>query len=207
MPYTASIPCDRWRGERRDEIGTIATAHAAIGEVDGPGRPLEIGRPLAHAYVLRVVAAFQAFARDLHALAGERLVELSDVGMAFRPLLSAAVSEGRAIDRGNADLRSLQRDFRRLGIAELNAKLEQTNGHWKKTPRRRGDKAYYRDLIELRNTLAHGNQGQLDELRRRGVTDTVTWTRDRLPGLDRFAGSLDRIVWNHLRSTFQQEPW
>jgi hypothetical protein len=154
-----------------------------------------------------VVAEFQAFARDLHDLAGERLVELSGVAVGFRALLIGATTEGRAIDRGNADLRSLQRDYRRLGISELNNKLESASGYWSRTPQRRGDRAYYSDLIDLRNALAHGNQGQLDELRRRGVADTVTWARARLPALDRFARSLDRIVWTHLQSTFQQEPW
>jgi hypothetical protein len=206
MAYVRSIPLDRWLRARRDAITTLAAAHAAMGEVDGPGRPLEIGRPVGHAYVLRVVAEFQAFVRDLHDLAAERLVELSEPQPQFRPLLTAAATEGRLIDRGNADISSIEKDFRRLGVRGLKAKIMARNAHW--TPvNGRGDHAYYQDLVELRNALAHGNQGQLDGLRRRGVADTVTWTRNRLAGLDRTARALDRTMWDHLSETFGTEPW
>lgn len=195
-----------WLGPRRDAIITLAEAHAAMGEVDGPGRPREVGRPIAHAYILRVVAEFQAFARDLHDLAAERIVELARPDASYRPLLAAAATEGRLIDRGNADVRSLEQDFRRLGVRGLKAGLVALNGHWDpKTSR--GDQAYYQDLIELRNALAHGNQSQLDRLRARGVADTVTWARSRLPGLDRTARALDRVVWDHVVAIFGTEPW
>lgn len=72
VAYSMSFPLGRWFGARREAISTLARAHAYLGEVDGPGRPREIGRPVAHAYVLRVVAEFQGFARDLHDLTAER---------------------------------------------------------------------------------------------------------------------------------------
>jgi hypothetical protein len=177
-----------------------------MGEVDGPGRPLEIGRPVGHAYVLRVVAEFQAFVRDLHDLAAERVVDLAKPEARYRPLLVGAATEGRFIDRGNADIRSLEQDFRRLGINGLKGRLGARNARWD-PPAGRGDQAYYQDLIELRNALAHGNQGQLDRLRARGVADTVTWTRSRLAGLDRNAKALDRLVWDHIVEVFKTEPW
>lgn len=68
--------------------------------------------------------------------------------------------ESRFLDRGNADLPSLQRDFRRLGIDGVNGRLAAGNPLWMDLARRRGDRAFYGDLIELRNALAHGNQGQ-----------------------------------------------
>lgn len=207
MTYKQSLPLERWLGPRRDAIATLAVAHAAMGEVDGPGRPLEIGRPIAHAYVLRVVAEFQAFARDLHGLAAERLVDLSQPQPQFRVLLIAAATEGRSIDRGNADLRSLQQDFRRLGMDGLNGRIGARNSQWVHEPPRRGDRAHYQDLIELRNALAHGHQGQLDALRARRVADTVSWTRSRLAGLNRTARALDRTVWDHLVTTSSSEPW
>lgn len=177
-----------------------------MGEVDGPGRPLEIGRPVGHAYVLRVVAEFQAFVRDLHDLGAERLVDLAQPQAQFRPLLIAAATEGRLIDRGNADIRSIEQDFRRLGLGGLKGRIGALNARWDPQVGR-GDQAYYQDLIELRNALAHGNQGQLDRLRRRGVADTVTWARNRLGGLGRTARALDRAVWDHLTGTFGTEPW
>jgi hypothetical protein len=35
----------------------------------------------------------------------------------------------------------------------------------------------------------------------------VSWARSRLPGLDRTARALDRIVWEHFRDTFGSDPW
>lgn len=206
MAYRRSIPLQEWFDAREVAIATLATAHATMGEVDGPGRPREIGRPVAHAYILRLVAEFQAFVRDLHNLGAERLVELSEPRAQYRPLLVAGATEGRFIDRGNADVRSVARDFRRLGIGGLRSGIANHNVKWSPEGSR-GDQAYYQDLIELRNALAHGNQGQLDTLRRRGVADTVSWSRARLPGLRRIARSLDRVVWEHLHSTFGVDPW
>jgi hypothetical protein len=111
------------------------------------------------------------------------------------------------IDRANADLRSIEQDFRRLGVRGLRGNIAKRSRHWTKTPTRRGDQASYQDLIELRNALAHGNQQQLDQLRARQVLDTVSWTRARLPGLDRTARALDWIVWDHLRSAFGRNSW
>ncbi|MEQ8717772.1 MAG: hypothetical protein RIE08_09190 [Acidimicrobiales bacterium] len=207
MAYRSSVALTRWLGDRRAAIDTVAIAHAATGEVDGPGRPLEIGRPLAHAYILRVVAEFQAFARDLHDLAAEKSVEMAGVTTGYQALLVTAATEGRSIDRSNADLRSLTNDFRRLGLTGLKGKLATRDRFWETTASRRGDAARYADLIQLRNCLAHGNQTQLDLLRHAGVTDTVTWCRNRLPGLDRTARALDRVVWEHLKATFSREPW
>lgn len=114
VPHSASFPLKRWREERRAAIETLAQAHAHIGELTGPGRPLEVGRPLAHAYIVRVVAEFQAFTRDLHDLGAELLVMSLAPRPAFNALLVSAVTEGRQMDRGNSDLRTLQTDFRRL---------------------------------------------------------------------------------------------
>lgn len=76
-----------------------------------------------------------------------------------------------------------------------------------KTGSYRGDQAYYQELVELRNCLAHGNQTQLQALRGRGTHDTVTFGRGRLRGLDRIALALDRVVWDHLHATFGGDPW
>ena len=208
MPYSASFPLERWLGARRESISTLAQAHAQFGNAGGgPGRPLEIGRPVAHAYLLRVVAEFQAFVRDLHALGAERLVALSNADMASRAMLIVTATEGRMIDRGNADMRSIQHDFRRIGAMNVSGEIAKRSTRWEAAGSRRGDKAYYQDLIELRNALAHGNQLQVDKLRARGVYDRVTWARARLPGLDRTARALDRVVWDHLRSSFGRDPW
>lgn len=207
MPYSRSFPLSRWLGSRREAIGALAQAHAQLGEVGGPGRPLEIGRPVAHAYVLRVVAEFHAFARDLHDLAAESMVRMSGVGVNSQAMLIAAATLGRMIDRGNADLRSLEQDFRRIGITGISGRIASRSARWGSSTAWRGDQTFYQDLIELRNALAHGNQQQLDRLRSRGVLDTMSWARSRLPGLDRTARALDHVVWDHLHSAFGRNPW
>lgn len=209
MGYTRSFPLTRWLTDRRASIDTLAQAHAQIGELGSRGRPLEVGRPVAHAYIIRVVAEVQAFARDLHDLGAELLVTSAAPLPGFNALLVSAATEGRQMDRGNADLRTLQSDFRRLGIQGLSGKLDAINPYWASSdnPPRRGDRAFYGDLIQLRNALAHGNQADLDRLRREGVLDTVTWGRARLAGLNRTAKALDRVLWDHLRATFGADPW
>lgn len=209
MPYLGSYALERWHGERSSNIEALQQAHAQLGEVTGPGRPLELGRPIAHAYIVRVVAEFQGFTRDLHDLAAEVIARLSEAASAYLPLLVTSMTDGRRIDAGNADLASLSRDFKRIGIVGLSDRLAEVDGRWRtpKTKHYRGDSAYYSDLIDLRNCLAHGNQGQLLQLRSRGVYDTLTWARGRLAGLDRFATALDRVVWDHLGSTFGTAPW
>jgi hypothetical protein len=122
-------------------------------------------------------------------------------------MLATAATEGRAIDSGNAGLKSIEQDFRRLGVRRIPQQLAAQNSHWGTIRGRRGDQACYQDLIELRNALAHGNQRQVGNLRTRGVFDRVTWARARLPGLDRTARALDRIVWDHLHSAFGGDPW
>lgn len=207
MAYSRSVPLRHWLDDRRDAIDALAAAHAAAGEVAGPGRPLEIGRPVAHAYVLRVVAEFQAFVRDLHDLMAERTVDLSKPDEDFRAILVGASTAGRAMDRGNANLRALEEDFRRLGLKRVGDKIAAKNPRWETVGSQRGDRHYYDDLIRLRNALAHGNQRQVLSLRQEGVLDTVTWTRGQLPMLNRTTRVLDRVVWEHIQKTFGVDPW
>ncbi len=176
-----------------------------MGEVGGPGRPREIGRAVAHAYVLRVVAEFQAFVRDLHDLAAERMIELAQPQAQFRPLLIAAATEGRFIDRGNADVRSVEQDFRRLGIAGLNGRLQVRNDRWARQ-NGRGDRAVYQELIELRNALPRepGPARPAAPPRRGRHCDMGTANPS---GAQSRRACLDRTVWDHLRETFKSDPW
>jgi hypothetical protein len=96
---------------------------------------------------------------------------------------------------------------RTFGITGISGRVAVHNPRWSSTSAWRGDQAHYQDLIALRNALAHGNQQQLDQLRSRGVLDTVSWARGRLPGLGRTARALDRVVWDHLGSAFGRNPW
>ena len=184
------VPLGRWLRPRREAIAALAQAHAQLGEVGGLGRLLEIGRPVAHAYVLRVVAEFQAFSHDLHDLAAETMVRLSGASASSQAILIAAATGGRMIDRGNADLRSLEMDFRRIGITGVSGRIAVHSTRWSSASAWRGDQACYRDLIELRNALAHGNQQQVDRLRSR-----ESWTRCRGRGPGCLVSTALRVPW------------
>lgn len=119
------------------------------------------------------------------------MIRRSGDGVSSQAMLIAAATLGRMIDRGKADLRSLEQGFRRIGISGISGRIASLSARWSPAMAWRGDQAFYQDLIELRNALAHGNQQQLDRLRARGVLDMVSWARDRLPGLDRTARALD----------------
>jgi hypothetical protein len=200
VSYSPSPPLRTWLGPRRAAIDVLGEAHA--GYRRGGTCP-----PLAHAYVLRIVAEFQGFARDLHDTAVHRLVVLAGPLPEHTTLLVSAASEGRILDRGNPGIRSLGDDFRRLGLPDLERRVGAANPRWGGAGGRRGDRAHYADLLRLRNALAHGNDIQIDALRERGVRDTVTWARSCLPALNRLARALDRITWGHLVDVYGERPW
>lgn len=160
-----------------------------------PGRPLDVSKPLAHGYIMMMLREFQGFVRDLHDLAAERLVTSSGAGAAYEPLLIEGLTRGRAIDRGNATERSIKQDYGRLGITPIDVGAH--NPRW--TQPGGTDSGTFNALIELRNALGHGNETQLRGLILSGkVKDSVSWARDRLPVLNRYASALDRTEWDYL---------
>jgi hypothetical protein len=199
VPYRPSAPLCRWRAQRADVLAVVSTAHAVRGAVVGPGRPLSVSKPLAHAYAISVMSEFQGFIRDLHDLAVETLVLNSGVVAGLSLRLIDGLTLGRSIDRGNATVDSIRRDFRLIGITPLD--IQTHNVRWAR------DKPHLQQLVELRNALAHGNEHDLRRLRSQGMVDTVTWTRSRLPVLHRFAAALDKLVWNNLRQATGVNPW
>lgn len=147
---------------------------------------------------------FQGFARDLHDLATERLVDASDAGAAYRPLLIEGLTRGRAIDRGNATQDAIKKDFGRLGIPAIN--ISAYNSRWLQPGGT--DSKTFNALVELRNALGHGNETQRRLLIGSGaVKDSVSWARNKLPVLNRYARALDHIVWDYLTKTTGSEPW
>lgn len=204
MPYTASIPLSRWLGERADTIKALAHGHASVGAVTGPGRPLDISKPLAHGYIIVMLSQFQSFVRDLHDVAAEHLVTSSAADAGYTSVLVEGLTKGRAIDRGNATERSIKQDFGRLGITPID--VGSRNRRW--THPGGADSRTFNALIELRNALGHGNETQKRAMILSGrARDNVSWARDRLPVLNRYAKALDRIVWDHLVKTTGREPW
>lgn len=204
MPYRRSDPAKRWVGARTETIKVFAAGHASVGGVSGPGRPLDVSKPLAHAYIIVMLSEFQGFARDLHDLATERLVAASAAGAPYRPLLIEGLTTGRAIDHGNATQHAMKRDFRRLGISAIN--IGAYNSRWLHPGGT--DSKTFDALVRLRNALGHGNATQLRTLISSGeVKDNVTRARHQLPVLNGYASALDHIVWDHLTKTTGSEPW
>jgi hypothetical protein len=199
MPYRTSPPLARWLAARRRTLDALAAVHAFARR--------EAARAVAQAYVLRVVAEFQGFARELHDLGADKLVTMAEPPDASRPAFLLATTARRALDRGNADVEALTRDFARLGLAGLRRRIEAANPHWAGTRDRPGDRAAFADLLALRNGLAHGNEREVDHLRARGVVDTVAWARARLPALDRLARALDLVLWRYLAEIYGRDPW
>lgn len=199
MPYRTSPPLARWLAARRRTLDALAAVHALARR--------EAARAVAQAYVLRVVAEFQGFARELHDLGADQLVLMADPPVASQPAFLLATTARRALDRGNADLEALTRDFTRLGLAGLRRLIVAANPQWAGTRDRPGDRAAFADLLALRNALAHGNEREVDLLRARGVEDTLAWARARLPALDRLARALDLVLWQYLAEIYGRDPW
>jgi hypothetical protein len=194
VAYRRSVPLQRWLVDRRAVLTALESLHATAGRA--------VRGPLAQAYVLRMSAEFQGFARELHDLATEILVKRSGARPGLWSGLTVAATAGRALDRGNADLRALQADFRRLGLVSLNDAVGLMQPRWSHHDRKR-----YGELLELRNCLAHSDTRQLAELHDRGLVDTLVWARDCLPVLDRMAEALDRVLWEHLDQQVGPDPW
>jgi hypothetical protein len=204
MTYRASIALDDWTGRRRNELRVLEEAHRAVSQVTpGPGRPRQRGGDhLAQAFILRLYSEFQAFVRELHDIMASVLVRGLNVPPNSRPPLIAAATVGRGIDRGNAGLRTISDDFKRLGHGTMLADLAAGNA------RHGSDQQRYEALTRLRNALAHGNSDQLETLRREHIKPTLTYGRQSLPAFNRIARAMDLAVWNHATSRFPAlEPW
>jgi hypothetical protein len=109
---------------------------------------------LNEALVLRVVTEFQGFVRDLFDLATIKMVRASGCVHRYQAQLISAATRDRLIDRGNPHLEAIKRDADRLGIAQLGFRLGAEN------PRHATDAAVLKDLVELRNALAHDDEGK-----------------------------------------------
>lgn len=186
MPYRSSPPLREWQGARRRVLDLLAGA-AARGGLDAD--------VVAQAYVVRIVAEFQAFARDLHDFAAERLATLVVADVAHVAHVAEAVTGGRRLDAGNPGPDALRKDFARFGVIGFKSGISAS------------DVGRLDDLIRLRNALAHGNARDRAELARDGVVATPAWARLARDALDRTARRLDLVTWRSLETRLGRAPW
>jgi hypothetical protein len=112
--YLGSVPSAalaRWNALAVPALDQIEAAHRAVG---GAGR----GRRYAtlqvnHAYAMLLSSQFQGFCRDLHSEAVAILVG-SIAPAVVRPIVRAALVQGRKLDHGNPNPGNLGSDFGRL---------------------------------------------------------------------------------------------
>jgi hypothetical protein len=206
MPkYRRSPALVEWFGPRRMNIEELVRAHAAIGNVGpgaGPGRPpLRGTEQLNEALVLRLMTEFQGFVRDLLDLTTIKIVRSSGCTPAYQAQIITAMTRNREIDRGNPRIDAIKDDLSRLGVTSIGQQLIDKN------PAHAVDVAWLKDLVKLRNALAHDDQDELRNLSRSGTRASKRYVINSRACLGRMAKALDEVVWDYLRDSFSTDPW
>ena len=150
---------------------------------------------------MRVTTEFQGFVRDLLDLATIKIVRGSGTEPAYQAQIIAAMSRDRMIDRGNPHVDAIEADLNRLGLQRVGQRLSNVNTH------HADDVARLRQLVSLRNALAHDDQNKLRTLSRSGTRATKQYALNSRASLGRFAKALDKVLWDHLLASFSTDPW
>lgn len=206
LTYTRSPALVEWFGSRRANVDELRRAHAAVGNVGpgaGPGRPPKAGtEQINEALVLRVTTEFQGFVRDLLDLTAIKIVRGSGCTPPFQAQLITMSTRDRLIDRGNPHLDAIKDDFSRLGMPGIGAALAAKNNL------HAADAATLKQLVELRNALAHDDSDKVLALSHRGIRATKAYATGCRASLGRTARALDQVVWDHLLGVFPAaHPW
>lgn len=191
-----------WTTTRAAHIDDLLAAHTALGG-SGPGRRWRTEQ-LNWATTLALAAEFQGYCRDLHDLTTDEFAQWTgQLNGALQHVITARLTEGRQLDRGNAHPGSLGSDFGRFGL-QL----------WKELARRRPARASkWREALEAlndaRNGIAHADASKIAGLVQRGYPLSQLRTTRRFRGaLDGLAPMLDDVVADHLGRLFQvPKPW
>lgn len=188
----------QWTGEAATALDEIEGAHRAVGGT-GPGRR-SVTLQLNYAYVLLLAARFQGFARALHTeVANVIAVGANDPD--YEALLMESLTHERRLDRGNAQLDALTKDFGRFGL-RLWPRVDALDA---RSPARR---AKLSGVMAWRNAIAHHD---IDEKLAAGKLDpasidlaTCQMWRSALNGL---ATTLDRVGADQCEALGLQRPW
>ena len=197
MPSTA---LNTWRNERAARITELLDAHAAVGGM-GSGRRIGTTQ-LNWSMTLRLAGEFQGYARDLHDLAVEHLVQsLAQPGSALASTLRINFAHSRDLDRGNAQPKSLTNDFRRLGF-QLWPALQQKDQRapkWNQS---------LEALNRARNAIAHAQDQKLRALATEGYPIQLRTIKTWRSSLNSLARCMDVVVADSLALLLgTRAPW
>jgi hypothetical protein len=77
-----------------------------------------------------------------------------------------------------------------------------------RNPKHDSDAKLLRELVELRNALAHDDRDKLLDLSSRGARPTMRYVNAAHTCLDRHARALDEVVWDYSSGLFPaSDPW
>jgi hypothetical protein len=185
-----SVAYQTWHSHRQGRVDQLLQAHQ---EIRGSGR----GRrwrteQLNWALTLRLAGEFQGYARELLDLAIDHFVDVAAQGNPdLANVLRTRMTQGRKLDRGNANPGSLEEDFGRLGMTfwpTLEAEHYRA-GVWKRN---------LGALNEARNAIAHAEEAKLVRLRQEGFPITLQTIGRWKRSLDGLVETMDDVVSDYL---------
>ncbi|MFI6767852.1 hypothetical protein [Streptomyces sp. NPDC050355] len=155
-----------WNAKRASRIALAWQMHATVTSSSTPTWHTDD----ALAVVLqRMATEFQGYCRSLHDEASEILgLHTAKGNPSLEDLLRRLLTSQRDLDRGNANVNAIAKDFSRFGFTfwPTLTKADSRAGVWQRELGK---------LIEMRNCVAHDNEAKLQALAREGyVLDPPT---------------------------------
>lgn len=153
--------------------------------------------------IVKMAAEFQGFSRDLHDEAAEFLANnVAGGNRAVADTIKIGLTSGRSLGRNNAGPDTLVNDFARIGLILWRAITikEPTRGPtWK---------ADLKDLMEMRNAIAHDDQAKLLKLEAAGLVIDRTLTSGWHGSLASLAATMDDVVASYFATLLGvPRPW
>jgi hypothetical protein len=196
MPSSAT---QYWRNFQLSALDQLEQAHSAL-EGSGPGRRFRTSQ-INGAYIVLLASQFQMFCRNLHSEAAAAMASVI-AGAQLRDAVIAGMTQGRWLDRGNADPRNIGRDFARLKMAFW----VQVDGLDKRNPARR---ARLQQLNIWRNGFAHQDFdfSVQEQNAISGTKPTMPYVRIWRRACDNLVNEFDSAVAGHVTTLTGTPPW
>lgn len=188
-----------WLTESAQRLDELLDAHAGVSGL-ARGRRRYTAAQINAALVVQLAAHFQLFCRNLHSEAAEFLVLTAPAG--YGPMLLQALTERRSLDRGNATVQAIGKDFDRFNF-----------DIWKAAAMLSSETVIRRQRLDQvmawRNAIAHQDFSFSDAQRLllHGTTLTLAWVRRWRSACDRLARTFDRVADEHVRGVTGGSPW